>query len=612
MADESETAVEARALEVLKSLGKTLSQINLYSAAHPAVRSLLADTAGLLATLLAEIPGGELAYSIDGQKLVANGRIIGTVDKVPNSLPNAFSRFKLHSVVLRTGVSEDELAAFCDLAAMRPEAAKGVEPTAFLAERKVANIILNEAMYAKVDKADETAPGAALQASGGSGQGIEELVQTAEGRPIEDTIAALVSRATPDAAEQARLMEAVMRRVRDDLDKKVAEATTELKRQKQTLENEATRTQGVLETMSEGVVVIDDQGKVLMMNPEAENLFGSRLSEMAGKPVAEGGKEEHLVALAKDLVVPQDRPVEKSAEVKATDDTRRTLRASTVMIQNEAGKTVGMVSALSDKAKQREFDRMEREFIAHVTHELRSPLTAIRAALEIIDGMMAGKLDAEAGRMFSNALRNTDRLETLISSILDFSKIESGQMTVLTERASAAKIGSEAVESLRPWTVKKGLRVEFQDRSGGAEVMADVPRTVQVIVNLLSNAIKFTPKGGSITVTLGPAKEAQEPAVLYTVRDTGPGIPKDQQDKVFEKFVQIASGERHVGGTGLGLAIAKALIHLQKGKMWLESEPGRGAAFMFTLPVYKPPADEVRRAAPPPPRKAWWKRLLGL
>ncbi|MBI2362727.1 MAG: HAMP domain-containing histidine kinase [Elusimicrobia bacterium] len=226
--------------------------------------------------------------------------------------------------------------------------------------------------------------------------------------------------------------------------------------------------------------------------------------------------------------------------------------------------------------------------------------------------MLAGKLDAEAGRMFSNALRNTDRLETLISSILDFSKLESGQMTVLPERASAVKIGTEAVESLRPWTLKKGLRVDFADRSAGAEVLADVPRTVQVLVNLLSNAIKFTPKGGSITVTLEPAKEAQEPAILYTVKDTGPGIPKDQQERVFEKFVQIAAGEKHVGGTGLGLAIAKALVHLQKGKMWVESEPGRGAAFRFTLPVYQLPPDEVRRAAPPPPPKSWWKRLLGL
>ncbi|MDE2292604.1 MAG: PAS domain S-box protein, partial [Elusimicrobia bacterium] len=440
---------------------------------------------------------------------------------------------------------------------------------------------------------------------------VDAIIQAAADQPIERTIADLVRHVSREPSEQARLMEAVMRRVRDDLDRKVAEATNELRRAKQTLENEATRTQGVLESIAEGVVVVDDQGKVLMMNPEAESLFGTRLAQLAGKPVAEGAREEHLLSIAKELTAPADRPVEKGAEVTANDDTRRTLRASTVVIQNEAGKPVGMVSAISDKAKQREFDRMEREFVAHVTHELRAPLTSIRAALEIVEGMLSGKLDDEAGRMFNNALRNTDRLETLISSILDFSKIESGQMTVIPERSVAGKIAAEASESMRPWATKKGVRLELADRSQSAEVLADVPRTVQVFVNLLSNAIKFTPAGGSITVTVEP--DPSTPGmILCRVRDTGPGIPKDQQERVFEKFVQIAAGERHVGGTGLGLAIAKALIHLQQGRMWLESEPGRGAEFLFTIPVFKPPLEEARRATPAPRRKPWWKRLFGV
>ena len=229
-----------------------------------------------------------------------------------------------------------------------------------------------------------------------------------------------------------------------------------------------------------------------------------------------------------------------------------------------------------------------------------------------MEGMVTGKLDDEGGRMFRNAQRNTERLEALINSILDFSKIESGQMTVMPERSGASKIAAEAVESMRPWTLKKGLRVEMTDKAGGAEVLADVPRTVQVMVNLLSNAIKFTPKGGAINVTVSPAPGSQEPAVLYSVKDSGPGIAKDQQEKVFEKFVQIASGERHVGGTGLGLAIAKALVHLQKGKMWIESEPGRGADFRFTLPVYKPPTDVAAARRVVTVKKTWWQKLLGL
>lgn len=614
MAEPDRTPFDAQALEVLKAMGKTLSQINLYSAAHPAVRRLLAETAGLLAGLLAESPSGELAYTLDGEKIIANGRVVGGTSQIPNSIPQTFQRFKLHSVTLRAGVTEEELASFCELAALRPEQARGIQAAEFLSGKNVLHISLNEAVYAKVEKADEAPPPAETGAAAAipRSEAAQQLIDATPGQPIESTISELVRMAVPEPTDQARLMEAVLRRVREDLDRKVAEATTELRRQKQTVENEAARTQGVIETMAEGVVIVDDQGKVLMMNPEAENLFGNRLIDMAGRPIADGTKEEHMLTMARELTLPGDRPAENATDLKGTDETTKALRASTVMIQNEAGKTVGMVSALSDKAKQRELDRMEREFIAHVTHELRSPLTSIRAALEIIDGMMAGKLPEEAARMFQNALRNTDRLETLITSILDFSKIESGQMTVLPERAAAAQAASEAVESMKPWAQKKGLRLELVDRAPGAEVSSDVPRTVQVIVNLVSNAIKFSPKGGAVTVSLQPAPGSDLPAILYSIKDAGPGIPKDQQEKVFEKFVQIASGERHVGGTGLGLAIAKSLVHLQKGKMWIESEPGRGSDFRFTLPIYKPTVEEASRVVRVAAPKAWWQRLLGL
>ncbi|MBI3299760.1 MAG: PAS domain-containing protein [Elusimicrobia bacterium] len=623
MADAARTPYDAQALEVLKALGKTLSQINLYSTAHPAVKKLLGETAALLAGLLAESPEGELVYILDADKIIANGRVVGTAAQLPNSIPQSFARFKLHSVILKTGVSQEDLAVFCELASMRPEQARGVQASEFLAAKGVTRIALNEAIYAKVEKAEDAQPvvqpgaGAggtgvlADAASAARGEAVQRLVETVPGQPIESTISELVRMAVPEPAEQARLMEAVLRRVREDLDRKVLEATTELRRQKLTVENEAARTQGVIETMAEGVVVVDEQGKVLTMNPEAENVLGNKLVEMAGKPVSDSAKDEHMLAMAKELVVNGERPVDKATDVKGTDETKRALRASTVVIQNEAGKTVGMVSAVTDKAKQRELDRMEREFVAHVTHELRAPLTSIRAALEIIDGMLAGKLPDEAGRMFQNALRNTDRLETLITSILDFSKLESGQMTVLPERAVAAKVASEAVESMKPWAQKKGLKLDMIDKAGGSDVSADVPRTVQVLVNLLSNAIKFTPKGGSITVSLSPAPDPVVPSVLYSIKDSGPGIPKDQQEKVFEKFVQIASGEKHVGGTGLGLAIAKALVHLQNGKMWIESEPGRGSDFRFTLPIFKAPVEEASRVIAPPP-KSWWQKLLGL
>ncbi|MFA6031100.1 MAG: ATP-binding protein [Elusimicrobiota bacterium] len=627
---------ERLCLEVLKTIGKTLSQMNLYNPAHPAVRAMLAEAVRVLSTILAEIPEGTLAYSLDADKVIANGRIVGPVRDLPSSIGNTFTRFKLNSVTFAAGVTEEELSAFCQLAALRPEAAKTVVPAKFLSEKGVSRILLNEALYAKVDRLPDGSPapaetgapaggpsGASAAGTPGSGGAVEgmgeggggtggaaEAVEKVQGEPIEKTIEVLAHRATMDRGEQSRIYGTVMQKIRAELEVKVQEATRELKRQATTLQNEQVRTQAVLSNVAEGVVVVDDSGRVLMMNPAAEELYGSSLAEMAGKPLSEHVKEEHLLALSKETVVPNDKPVQGEVAVSGKDDTRRTLRASTAIVQTEAGKPVGVVSTLSDVTKYREAQKMQREFVAHVTHELRSPLTAIRAALEILEGAVSSKLKADEQRIMTNALRNTDRLEDLVNSILDFSKIESGQMTVYPKPARPELLVQESLDSMLPWVQKKGLRVETACPSSLPTVNADPKRTVQVFVNLLSNAIKFTPAGGTVRIGAGPSRDGSR-AVCFFVSDTGPGIPKADQQKIFEKFIQIASGEKHVGGTGLGLAIAKAFVHLQQGQMWVESEPGKGANFQFTLPCYIPTAEEVA-ARPVAKPKPWWKRLLGL
>lgn len=611
MSDAAPNPFDAKCLEVLKVLGKTLSQMNLYTEGHPAVKAMIGQAAELLGGLLAE--SGEVSYSLDGGKLIANGRVIGQVAQVPGSVRQLFDRFRLHSVTFRAGASERDLAALCRLAALRPEAAKGVAAGDFLAQQGAQHVALNEAVYAKVDKSAETPPaaeiGAPRPAPAEGGVPAGEIVRLVEEQPLERTLASLVRYAVPDPADQKAVIESVLKKVEADLQKRVAEATQELQRQKTRIQNEQTRTQAVLGDMADGVVVVDGQGKVLMMNPEAEDLFGSRMAELVGKELPALVKDEHLLAISKDMRIPEDRPISGEVQAVSTPDAGRTLRASTVVVRDEKGAPVGMVSALSDKAKHREMDKMEREFVAHVTHELRAPLSSIRAAIEILNDGLSGKLADDDARMLSSALRNTDRLEDLVNSILDFSKIESGQMTVHPKPADAERLARDAVESLRPWAEKKGLRLTLEVQPGLPVVDADMGRTVQVLVNLLSNAIKFSPKGGQI---LTRVRAADKGMVLYSVKDQGPGIPKEEHGRVFEKFVQIAAGEKHVGGTGLGLAIAKALVHMQKGQMWLESEKGKGAEFLFTLPKHVPPAGERAPASTAAKPRPWWKRLLGL
>jgi len=645
MADPTPTPLDRLALDVLMWLAKTLGQMTLYKVGHPAVAAILELAEQHLAKAV-EQAGGELTFAVDQGKWLANGRIIAATSQTPQSLPALFSRFKLNSITFKAGVSNAELVALCELAAARPDPAQSIDPKAYLEGRGVTHIAINEAIYAKMDKnalksgagegpggpggagpgggGPEGAPGA----GGSSGEGLEgagtggggsggELAGipgfASEGATLDGAIQALVSKAVPDPELRAKVIERVMQLVQADIQLRVREVTKTIRQEKNVLQNEQVRTQTVIGNMVEGVVVVDDQGKILMMNPAAEQIYGTTLAQVAGKSIVEKAGEEHMITLAAELTAPADRDINKEVNTTAAEDTRRTLRSAGAVVQNEAGKVVGMMSSLPDVAKHKELQRMQRDFVAHITHELRAPLSSIRAALEILEGEFQGKLKPDEEKMMSTALRNSDRLADMINSILDFSKIESGQMTVAQRQTNAEKIVREAVESVTPWAAKKHLGLSLAVVPGLPPVFADEKRTIQVLINLLSNAIKFTPTGGRITVALALSRESRDRFLEFSVTDTGPGIAKADQKNIFEKFVQIASGEMTTAGTGLGLSIAKALVHLQGGQLGVDSDLGRGAVFAFTLPIYVAPREEavsqasvVKRAQP------WWKKLLGL
>ena len=605
---------ERRCLEALKTLGKALGQMTLYRVGHPAVIETIRTAREHLDAALAS--GGELTASLDQQKLLVNGRVVGAASQLPNTILNLYDRFKLTSLTFRAGLTHEELAGFCELAALRPDAAAAVDPKAFLSGKGVTHLSLNEALYLKAGRrvvGEGAGAETAEDGSGGSAEGGTCAIDGAiSSGSIERTMTALVEKSVSDPTLRARVIARVMKLLESDVVRRVEEATLPLRREKEAVESEAARTAGVVSNMAEGVVVVDADGKILMMNPAAEQIYGATLAAAAGKGIVDKVGDRLVVALARDLRPAGEAGVKPDVTIAGAEDVKRTLSASSAVVKTESGKIVGVVAGLPDAAKYRELQRMERDFVAHVTHELRAPLSSIRAALEIMQSELGANAQAEEARIMASALKNSDRLAEMINGILDFSKIESGQMTVFTKPAEPGKIASEAVDSLQPWARKKSIALTLDAGRGLPLVDADAPRTVQVLVNLLSNAIKFTPSGGKIVVKLGRRAEGASACVEFAVADSGPGIPKEEQQRVFEKFAQIASGDSHAGGTGLGLSIAKALVHLQKGKMWIESELGSGATFLFTLPASTAQAIEAASLRAKAPARPRWKALLGL
>jgi len=234
--------------------------------------------------------------------------------------------------------------------------------------------------------------------------------------------------------------------------------------------------------------------------------------------------------------------------------------------------------AFRDLTRRREISRMKSEFVSVVSHELRTPLTSIHGSLGLL---ASGLLGSEKGkRMLEIAASNTDRLIRLINDILDVEKLDSGEVEMHRTVCNAQDLMSRAADVMRPMAEEHG--VSLLTSSANASIDADGDRILQCLTNLLSNAIKFSEPGGAISMgasTLGLD-------LRFAVTDQGRGIPAEMRERIFERFHQVdASDSRRKGGTGLGLAITRSIVNQHGGRIWVESEVGKGSTFYFTVPL---------------------------
>ncbi len=231
----------------------------------------------------------------------------------------------------------------------------------------------------------------------------------------------------------------------------------------------------------------------------------------------------------------------------------------------------------------RESERVKDELLSIAGHELRTPLTSIRGSLGLLAGGVLGELPQDAANMVDVAVINTDRLVRLINDILDIERMAAGRLSLEPAAVDAAELVNQSIQVVQASAEAAGvvLRSDMDD----VTVLADADRIVQALVNLLGNAVKFSSRGGLVTVTVRRDGER----ALFSVADTGRGIPADRLEGIFERFRQVdASDAREKGGTGLGLPIARGIVDQHGGRMWAESLEGEGSTFHFTLPLAAP------------------------
>ena len=342
------------------------------------------------------------------------------------------------------------------------------------------------------------------------------------------------------------------------------------------LEREQAKTTAILDAMVEGVIAVDGQEHVLLMNERARAMFGLRSARGEGKPFLEVIRNADLHEIFRG--VEEASPM--SREVVLTSPAPRILAINAVRL-GLAGERAGVVMVLHDVTALRQLERVRTEFVANVSHELRTPLTAIQGYLETL---LSGALEERdnARRFLEIVLRHSERLGRLLNDLTDLSNIELGKVALRREPVSVAEVVASVLTIIGPRAARTRIAVTADIPDDLPAVSADRDRLAQVLINLVDNAVKYTPDGGTVTVT---ARELADGTVEVAVADTGIGIPPAELPRITERFYRVDKARsRELGGTGLGLAIVKHLVVAHGGELRIESEPERGTTVRFTLP----------------------------
>jgi signal transduction histidine kinase len=358
------------------------------------------------------------------------------------------------------------------------------------------------------------------------------------------------------------------------------------------------RLEALTASMSDALVAVDSDGKIVTFNPAAEHLVGRDFAEVTGLPLEEVliGRGPGDVDAAEALGAPWGQEVIATQIVLAPAagpaDVQRPWIPTSVTaapVRDTAGNVLGRVFVLRDVTREAELERMKTEFLANVSHELRTPLTPIRGYAEVLARRDVGR---ESTRKFADQiLTSTSRLERIVGMIVDFAALDSGRLSPKPEAVDVAELVDEVLEAWRPRDPEREFRCQLP--ASLPRVYVDRAMLVRCLDELLDNAIKFSPGGEPITVSAGPERAGpgrDDPTKLrLSVQDRGVGIEPETAVRVFRDFYQVDATEtRHFGGLGLGLALVRRIIDGLDGDARVESEPGKGSTFHLILPVADP------------------------
>jgi len=357
----------------------------------------------------------------------------------------------------------------------------------------------------------------------------------------------------------------------------------------------------IIESVYAGLMMINKQGRILQMNASARAMFDVRGPDILGHPyyeIIEAPRAKELLARSIDA---NEEIAEEISVIAPGGNVEKIYQVQTALVKGDDQKPIASVAIFNDITEIRNIERMKTSFVSTVSHELRTPLTSIKGFISTLLGDEEGYYDKDTQREFYQIIdMECDRLTRLISDLLNVSRIEAGRALDLNPKpVDVPRVIDKVISVQKSYTDKHMFKVEIGDDV--PIIIADEDKVDQMLTNLTSNAIKYSPQGGEITISAHRDGEG----VLCTVSDNGMGIPPDHLPKVFERFHRVDNRDtREVGGTGIGLYLVRHLVEAHGGKIWVESEVGKGAKFSFMLPEKPPEKKEDAQPQPAPAAQA--------
>ena len=344
-------------------------------------------------------------------------------------------------------------------------------------------------------------------------------------------------------------------------------------------EEEKNKTQAIITSLTDGLLLFDKEKTLKMVNPQAEKFLEVKSEEIVGKKILELTEFENLKGLVELLGQKMKKIFRKEWEVKKNF----VLEVSTIPLMRKKEKR-GTLVVLHDVSREKIVERLKTEFVSIAAHQLRTPLSAIKWSLRIILDGDLGEITKEQREYLEKTYRANERMIALINSLLDVTRIEEGRFLYRPVMARIDEIVESVIEMVKEQAKRKKIKLSFEKEKGLPKTLIDSAKMKLAVQNLIDNAIKYTLPGGRVMVSLRQVKDKIE----FKVKDTGVGIPKEQKERVFSKFFRGANVIKlETEGSGLGLFITKNIIEAHGGKIWFESTEGKGTTFYFTLPIRK-------------------------